>query len=181
MSRAHKLDTTLGNGAGCLGFKLRANLINDNHLGHVVFHRLNHDSVLHGRGCDLHPAGVTDGGVGDVAITGNLVGGIDNNNTLLKIVGENTCYLTKHGRLTHSWTPQKQNALPCPDQVFNNPDCAEDSPSHTAGEPDNLPFAVADSRNAVKGAGDTRPVIPAEAPHVGGDVLNVLLTHISRV
>ena len=82
-----KLDAAFGDGAGGGGFELGAHFVNDDDLGHVVLDGLNHDGVLEVGGSHLHAAGVADGGMGDVAVAGYFVGGIDDDDALLCGVG----------------------------------------------------------------------------------------------
>ena len=99
MSGGHKLHPTLGDGTCCLSLELGTDLIDHNDLGHVVFHRLNHYGMLKLRGDHLHPAGMPDGRMGDIAVTGDLIGGVDNHNALLQVVGKDTSHLSKHSGL----------------------------------------------------------------------------------
>src|SRR5258708_19460694 len=58
--RADKLDTALGNGSRRLCLKLSPDLVNDDHFGVVVFHRLDHDFMLQRWLGDLHPPRATN-------------------------------------------------------------------------------------------------------------------------
>ena len=51
----------------------RDTALDHDHLGHVVLHRLDHHLVLQGRPGHLHAARPADGGMGDVAIAGDLM------------------------------------------------------------------------------------------------------------
>ena len=73
MGGSHQLHAPLGDGSGGGGLGLGAHLVNDDDLGHMVFHRLDHHPVLLGGGGDLHSPRVTDGRMGDIAIPGDLV------------------------------------------------------------------------------------------------------------
>src|SRR5439155_537016 len=74
-------------------------LVDDDDLGHMVLDRLDHHLVLEGRGPDLHPAGLADRRVRDVAVAGDLVAGVDHDDPLAVLVGEDTRGLTQHRRL----------------------------------------------------------------------------------
>jgi hypothetical protein len=52
----------------------------------VVLDRFDHNGVLQRRSWHLHAARVANARVRDIAIAGDLVGSIDNNDTLLEIV-----------------------------------------------------------------------------------------------
>ncbi len=53
--RAHQLHAALGDGARRHRLQRGADLVDDDHLGHVVLHRLDHHRVLLRRGAHLHP------------------------------------------------------------------------------------------------------------------------------
>ena len=74
---ADQLDAAFGNGAGGDGFQFAADFIDDNGFRHVVFDGFDHDFVLQSGRCHLHAAGAADGWVGDIAVAGDLVAGID--------------------------------------------------------------------------------------------------------
>ena len=74
---ADELDAAFGDGAGGDGFELAADFVDDDGFGHVIFDGFDHDFMLQGGRCDLHAAGAADGWVGDVAVAGDFVAGID--------------------------------------------------------------------------------------------------------
>ena len=82
--RADELDAALGDGAGGLRLELRADLVDDDDLGHVVLDRLDHHLVLERRRPDLHPAGLADGRMRDVAVAGDLVRRVDDHDPLAR-------------------------------------------------------------------------------------------------
>src|SRR5439155_6027588 len=65
---ADQLDAALGDRAGGLGLELRSDLVDDDDLGHVVLDCLDHHLVLHRGPPNMHPAGLADGRMGNVAI-----------------------------------------------------------------------------------------------------------------
>ncbi|GAG51837.1 unnamed protein product, partial [marine sediment metagenome] len=69
MGGTYQLYAALGNGSRRLSLKLGANLINNDYLGHMVFYGLNHHGMLHSRGGYLHPSGMANSWVGDIAVT----------------------------------------------------------------------------------------------------------------
>ena len=71
--RANELNATLCNGARCDRFSLGANLVNDDHLWHVVLYRLDHHQVLALWRAHLHPARLPNRWVWDVTVAGDLV------------------------------------------------------------------------------------------------------------
>ena len=48
---------------------------------------------------DLHPAGLADGRVRDVAVAGDLVAGVDDHDALAHVVGQDARGLAQHRRL----------------------------------------------------------------------------------
>ena len=52
-----------------------------------------------------------DSGMGDVAVAGDLVGRVDDDDALVHVVGEHPRDLSQHRRLAHAGSPQQQRAL----------------------------------------------------------------------
>ncbi len=82
MCCAHQLHSALGNSSGCFGFEFSAYFVNNDDLGHVILHCFNHHGMLFGRSSYLHSPGVPDGRMRNVAISGNLIRGVDYDNSL---------------------------------------------------------------------------------------------------
>jgi hypothetical protein len=101
-----------------------------------------------GRGY-LHPAGVPDSRVRDIAVAGDFVRGIYDYHPLFRVVSQYAGYFPEHGRLADAGTPQQQDALARLYQVFNDFDSAKDRPSYPAGQPHDVASPVADSGNTV--------------------------------
>ena len=93
---ADQLDAALGDGARGLGLELGPDLVDDDDLGHVVLDRLDHHLVLERRRADLHPAGLADRRVRDVAVAGDLVAGVDDHDALAHVVGQHAGGLAQH-------------------------------------------------------------------------------------
>ena len=73
MRRTDQLNATFSNGARRNGFSLGADLVNDNHLWHVIFYRLDHHEVLSLWRAHLHPARLPNRWVWDVTVASDLV------------------------------------------------------------------------------------------------------------
>ena len=97
--RADELDAALGDRPGRLRLELRPDLVDDDDLGHVVLDRLDHHLVLERGRAHLHPAGLADRGVRDVAVAGDLVRGVDDDDALAEVVGQDAGRLAEHRRL----------------------------------------------------------------------------------
>src|SRR5205085_3855878 len=122
-----------------------------------------------------HPAGPPDGRVWDIAIAADLVRGVDDDDALLEIVGQNSGRFAQHRRLADAGPAHHQDAAARLDQVTNDADRAEHSPPNATGQADDAAFPVADGRNSVKGALDTGPIVAAEGTNPLNDVLEVLV------
>ena len=170
---AHQLHAPLGDGPCGRRLQLGPALVDDDHLGHVVLHRLDHHRVLLGGRTDLHAARVTDPRVRDVAVAGDLVAGVDHHHPLAEVVGQYACHLAQHGGLAHARPAQQQDRAPGLDDVADDLDGPEDRPTDAAGEPDHLAGAVADGGDAVQGALDTGPIVVAEDPDVVDHVRDI--------
>ena len=173
MGRGDELHAPLGDGAGGGGFLFRPHFINDDSLGHVVFHRLDHHAMLLRRRSNLHPPGPSDGRVRHVAVAGYLVGGVNNYDPLLGLDRQDSGRLAQHGSLADSRPAQQQDILAGEGQVFYHLDGAKDSASDAAGQPDDLPPAVANGRNAMQGTLDASPVVVAELAQPFNDGLQI--------
>ena len=97
--RADQLHAALGDRPCRLRLELGADLVDDDDLRHVVLDRLDHHLVLDRRGANLHPARLADRRVGDVAVAGDLVRGVDDDDPLAEVVGEDARGLAQHRRL----------------------------------------------------------------------------------
>ena len=115
--RPDQLDAALGDRARGLRLELGPDLVDDDDLGHVVLDRLDHDLVLQGRGADLHPPGLADGRMRDVAVAGDLVRGVDDDDALAEVVGEDAGGLAQHRRLADAGPAHDQDRLPALDEV----------------------------------------------------------------
>ena len=173
MGGADELHSPLGDSAGGGSFLLGAHFVDDDDLGHVVFDRLDHDAVLGGGGADLHAAGVADGGMGNVAVPGDFVGGVNDDDALEGVVGQDPGHLPEHGGLANAGTAEEEDVLAGEGEVFDDLDGAVDGTAHAAGDPDHLSLPVAYGRDAVEGALDAGPVVVAEIADLVGDVIEV--------
>ncbi len=170
---AHKLDAALRDGPCRLGLQLGADLVDDDHLGHVVLDRLDHHVVLLRRRADLHAARVADPGVRDVAVAGDLVRGVHHHDALAEIVGEHPGHLAQHGGLAHSGPAEEQDAAAALDHVADDVDGPEDRATDAAGQAHHLAGAVADGADAMEGPLDPGAVVVAEDADVVHDVPDV--------
>ena len=94
------------------GLQLGADLIDDDHLRHVVLDRLDHDRVLSGRRRHLHPPGAADRRVRDVAVARDLVADVSTMTTRLRRSSASTrATLAQHRRLADAGPPEQQDAL----------------------------------------------------------------------
>ena len=170
---SNELDATLGDGAGGGGFLGSAHFVDNDDLGHMVFHGLNHHGVLFGGGRHLHPAGVANGGMGDVAIAGNFVGSINDDDAFAGFVGQRPGYFAQHSGLADAGAAQQQDVPAAVGQVFNHFDSAKYGAAHPAGDADDAAAAVADGGDAMQGALHSRPVVAAEIANPRHYILKV--------
>ena len=141
---ADELHAALGDRARRQGLELRADLVDHDHLGHVVLDRLDHHGVLAQWRADLHAPGAPDARVRDIAVPGDLIGRIDHDDALVQVVGEHAGHLAQERGLADAGLAEQQNALARLHDIADNRDRAEDGPSDTAGQPDHLALAIAD-------------------------------------
>ena len=164
MRRADQLHAALGNRACRHGLKLASDLVDDDHLGHVILHRLDHHLVLQRRLGNLHAPRTADGRMGDVAVAGDLVAGVHDHHAL--VLAAQARRLAQQRRLADARAPQQQDALVLGDDVLDDVDGAVDGAPDAASQPDHIALAVADGRDAMQRAFDAGPVVLAKIAHV---------------
>src|SRR5215204_5583938 len=104
--------------------------------------------------------------MGHIAVAADFVGGIDDDDALVRVVREHAGNFAEHGCLADAGLAEEEDALATQDQVFDDPDGSVDGAADTAGEADDLPAAVADAADAMERALDARAVVIAEISDV---------------
>jgi len=167
--------------AACVS-SLCADFIDDNDFRHVVFHCFNHHGVLH-IGCrHLHPSRMSDGRVGDVAVAGNFIRSIDNNDTLMKIICQYPGNFAQHRGFTYAGPAQQQDTFSGFHQVFDDFYRAENSARPTRSvSPTILPLRLRMAEMRCKVRSMPALFIVAETADAGDDILNVFIGHFSLV
>src|SRR5690606_32550265 len=171
----HELHAALGDGPGRGRLGLGSDLVDDDHLGHVVFDCLDHHRVLPLGVGHLHAPRRADAGVGDVPVAADLVGGVHDHHALARVVGEDAGALAELGRLAHARRAEQQDVAAALDQVADRLDRAEDGAPHAQGEADDPSLAVANGGDAVEGAFDAGAVVAGEGAQLPHDVVDVVL------
>ena len=173
MGGAHQLHSALGDGPGRGRLQLGADLVDDDDLGHVVLDRLDHHRVLLGGGLDLHPPGAPDPGMRDVAVTTDLVGGVDDHHPLALVVAQHPGALAEHGGLADTGGSQQEDAAALDHDVLDDVDGPGHRPADTAGEAHDGAGTVADRADAMQGALDPGTIVIAEFSDALDHVLDV--------
>ena len=132
----------------------------------MVLDCLDHHLVLHRRGPDLHPAGLADSRVSDIAVARDLVRRVDHDHPLAEVVGQHPGGLAQHRGLADARPAHDQDRLPGLDEVVDDLDGAVHRPSDPAGQSDDLAVAVADRADAMERPLDARPVVVSERADV---------------
>ena len=180
MGSADQLHAALGDGARGLGLEAGADLVDDDHLGGVVLDGLDHDLVLELGSLNLHAARTPDGSMGNVAIAADLVGGVDNHDPLVELVGEDPCRLAQHRGLADARRTQQEDTASLLEEVAREAGRALHTAPDAEREPHDAPSAVADRGDAVQCARDARAVVFAEGRDLGDDLLDLLVLHAFR-
>ncbi len=110
MRRADQRDAAFGDRARRRRFGFGADLVDDDHFGHVVFDRFDHHRMLERRIRDLHAAREADARVRNVGIAGNFIGRIDDHDAFA-IFGENARALAQHRRLPDARPSEQADRL----------------------------------------------------------------------
>src|ERR1700716_1041228 len=109
----------------------------------------------------------------DVAVSRDLVGGIDDHDTFREIVSENTRDLTQHRRLADTGSTEKQDAPPGLDDVADDLDGPVDGAADAESQAHDLAGAVPQRADAVQRSLDTGTVVAAELTDVRDHVREV--------
>ena len=151
MGGGDQLDTALGDGTRRDGLQLRTDLVDHDHLRHVVLDRFDHHGMLQRRGTDLHPPRAPDPRVRDVAVTADLIGGVDDHHPLFHLVSQHPGTFAEHRGLPDPRAAEQEDALAPDHHVLDDVDGAGDRPAHPAGQPDDLSGTIPDSRDPMQG------------------------------
>ena len=102
MGRGHQHHPPFRNRASGLRLQLGADLIDHDHLRHVVFHRLDHHLMLKLRPGHLHTPRTPDGGMGDISVASNFIAGVNHHHPFFQLIGQNAGDLAKGRGLPHA-------------------------------------------------------------------------------
>jgi hypothetical protein len=117
-------------------------------------------------------------GVGDIAIAGYFVGRIDDDDTFLKIIGQDAGGFAQDGGFAYARRSHQQHVFTRFHQVLDYHSRAHHGAAHAAGKPDDFAIAVPDSRYAVQGACEAGAVIAAEGAYQASDVLDISIGYL---
>ena len=170
--RADQLHAALGDRARREGFGFGADLVDDDHLRHVVLDCLDHHVMLQMGIGDRHPARVADSGMRNVAVTGDFVGRVDDHDALA-LFGEHTRAFAQHRRLADARTSEQADRFPAADHVEDDVDRAVDRTADAARQPNDAAGAIANRADAMQRLLDARAVVAAERRESRGDVRDV--------
>jgi len=126
---------------------------------------------------DLHPPRAADPRMWDVAIAGDLIRGIHDDDALPHLVREHARDLSKKGRLADAGTTEEQDAAPGLDDVTDDLHRPVDRAPDAQREADDLAGTVAKGADAVKGPLDARAVVPTELSNARDHESDVLSGH----
>ena len=162
MGGGHEHHAPFGNSAGSLRFELGADLVDHDHLRHVVFHRLDHHLVLQFRPGHLHAPRPTNRGVRDVSIAGDLIAGVNHHNPLAQLVGQHASDFPQSRGFAHTRPAHQQQRLTTVEQIPNNRHSAKHSTADSAGEAHHITATVANRTDAMQGALNPGSIVSPE-------------------
>ena len=180
MRGADQLHAALGDRARRGRLELRADLVDDDDLGHVVLDRLDHHAraaaagvrtcIRRARpmpGCGMSPSPAISL---DVSTTTTR---LSSSSASTRAASRSIVVLPMPGR------PMISTLLPGLDQVLDDLDRAEHGAADPRSQADDLAAPIADGRDAVQGALDAGAVVLAERADVVDDVLDVLVADLA--
>jgi hypothetical protein len=101
-------------------------------------------------------------GVRHVAVAADLVRGVDDDDPLADVVGEDARRLAQLRGLADAGAAEEQDVASALEEVADGVDGAGDGAADPQGEPDDVALAVADRRDAVEGPLDAGAVVGPE-------------------
>src|SRR5262245_7237709 len=122
---------------------------------------------------DLHAPGPADPGVRNVPVAGDLVGGIDDYDSLLQIIRQNPGRFAQQRGLAHARPSHQENALAGFHKVPNYVDGSINGAPYSASETDNLANSITHCGDSMKGPLASGSIVPGETADSRGNVLDV--------
>tara|TARA_B110000116_G_scaffold195021_1_gene169863 strand:+ start:597 stop:1019 length:423 start_codon:yes stop_codon:yes gene_type:complete len=122
---------------------------------------------------DLHPTCAPDGGVGHIAIAGDLVRCVYDHHPFTDLIRKHASNLAQHRRLANARPSQQKHALTGANQIVDDPNAPKDCSSDTTGNANRTAAAISDNRNPVKGSFNPGPIVVAELADALNDPLQV--------
>ena len=174
---ADQLHPPFGNRARRSRLQFPADLIDDDHLGHVVLHGLDHHLVLQFGLRHLHTPRPANGRMGNIPVAADLVGGIDHDHAVL-FSQDTRCLAQKRG-LAHARLAQEQDALSGLEEIPDDVDRSVHRPSHAQGQADDVPAAVANAGNSMQRTLDPSPIVGGELAELSDDVVDLSLSYFA--
>ena len=171
---ADQRDAALGDRARGDGLGLGADLVDDDDFGHVVFDRFDHHGVLQGRVGDLHAPREPDAGMRNVAVAGDFVRGIDDDDALA-VFGKHARALAQHRRLSRRRGARAGRSTCRCAARRADVDRSVDGASDAARQPDDLAGAIADRADAMQRLLDAGAVVGAERRDARADVRDIFV------
>jgi hypothetical protein len=115
--------------------------------------------------------------MGDIAIASDLVRGIDDHYTLIGLVSEDASNFAQEGCLTHTRATKNQDRLALFHDISDQGNTAKYRSPNTAGQADDLAFAVAHRADTMESPLDTSSIIVAKFADTLNHVFKVGVGH----
>jgi len=128
----------------------------------VIFNRLDHHLMLKFGPGHLHAPGTTDRWMWNVSITSDFIAGVDHNDPLVQIIGQDTGNFPESCGFAHTGASHQQQRLTAVEQITHDCDCSENGSSNTTGEADHITAAITDGTDAMQCSLDAGTIISTE-------------------
>ena len=180
-----QLHSPFGNSPGGQRFGFGSDLVDDDNLGHVIFHGFNHHCVLQVRPRHLHPAAGADAGMRNIAVAADFIRCIDDDDSFHEFGGKHTRALPQKRSFPHAGPAKQEQALSGLNHIAKNIHRAKDRPAHAARQSDDDVAPVPYRRYPVQRALDARTVILGEGADAVSYIVQVFagdrrIRHIDR-
>ena len=184
-----ELDAPAGDRSGNSGVGGEPQFIDNDRFCPMIDDSLEDDRGLLGAGVrraadlgqrDLEPPGPPDRGMRNLPISANLVARVDDDDTPVKLIGQDGSRAAKHGRLPGPGPPDDQDVSAGFEEIAERLGSSLDGAPYPESEANDFIIPIADTRDPVKSSIDAGSIILSEPRDPAKHVLQVLPADLPR-
>jgi len=133
--------------------------------------------MLMSRARDLHATRTTNGWMGDIAISTDLIAGIDDDHS--PRLGEDARHFAQHCRLAHTRAAKQQNAMPLQDDIFDNINGPVYGTPNPACQSNDLIVPITNARYSMQRPRNAGSIIIVKFAYAGDYLVDFLASHFA--